>query len=161
MQNSSNKKLWIIIGAVIIVLLCVCCVAAILVWNFILKPSQSILSSSSMPSNYGVFLKEGQDFIELPEIELFDFPTPGDVGSVPATASSSPTIVYYQQNADLSNLVFYSVIGQDQIDYNAAPNNQGYIEITPSSKLGDGLYCLIQGNPTAASLPGWCFQVGE
>ena len=160
MQSNSNKKIFIIIGAVLIGVVCLCCVAAVLVWVLILKPSRT--STSQVPPYYGVFLKEENNFKDLVTLELVDYPTASDIGSAPQASSSSPVLAVYLQNADLmSYAVLYSVNDQNTVDYNVAPTGQGYLEVTPVGKLYDGLYCLIQGDPLASFIPAWCFQVGE
>jgi hypothetical protein len=52
---------------------------------------------------------------------------------------------------------------EDEIPYNVSPWNEEILQIIPSIALTDGVYCLYQGGPLAspASMPFWCFRIGD
>lgn len=132
--------------------------------------SQSPLPSqpqSLQPSHYGVFFENDGELIELQEQEIsFDIPVENQMGNVQTISASQPTIIIWRSNTNLDYLDFLKLnqyLGQSKnsIRYNATPKEDRVIEITPVSPLDNGIYCLIQGDPLAVTLPGWCFRIGE
>jgi len=116
------------------------------------------------PPYYGVFVKEDNQLTELTEQELFETPRIGEVKNIAQIQSTQPVLIIWQQNTQLDYLDFYK-LGQnksqrERIKYNAKPMDDGVYEITPTSPLSDGEYCIIQGDPLGMFLPGWCFRIG-
>lgn len=121
-------------------------------------------SEKIKPTHYGVFVKEGGKLIELTERELFETPLLGKVQDIDQIQSSKPEFIIWRQNTQLDYLDFYK-LGKSKkereiIKYNAKPGEDGVYEITPSSSLSDGEYCIVQGDPLGMFLPGWCFRIG-
>jgi hypothetical protein len=133
-----------------------------------LSPSSSQSPESSQdpkPSHYGVFFEKDGELIELQEQEIYDIPVENQMSNVQTFSDSRPTFIVWRSNTNLDYLEFLKLnqyLGQSKqsISYNATPKDDGIIEITPKSSLDGGVYCLIQGDPLAVFLSGWCFQVG-
>ena len=111
------------------------------------------------PPYYGGFLKKGGDYVEIPELELFDVPSVNELSDVPSSLDSQPLFVLWKPETRLDYLIFFSVKSQEEIRYTAEPKEDGIIEIRPADPLESGYYCFIQGDPLGVFLPGWCFQV--
>lgn len=126
----------------------------------------SFTDTSPKPSHYGVFFEQNGELIELQEQEIFDIPVEKQMGNAQTISDSQPTIIIWRSNTNLDYLEFLKLnefLGQSKnsVGYNATPKEDGIIEITPKSSLEDGVYCLIQGDPLAVFLSGWCFRIGN
>jgi hypothetical protein len=119
--------------------------------------------SQKKPPYFGAFLMKNGGFVELTELEIFDITTIADQVNLEITVDSQPVIVLWRPDTDLNSLEFYAInddINRSEIiEYHATPKEDGIIEIRPSTSLSPGKYCLIQGDPLAVFLPGWCFKV--
>ncbi len=111
------------------------------------------------PPHYGAFIKNRNDLIEIAQIDIVDIPDATSLQGIKIAPESQPTIVLWQQNTILDYLQFMSIATQEKLNYDAVPTEYGAFELKPVDVLAPGQYCYIQGNPTAAILPAWCFQV--
>lgn len=116
-------------------------------------------SENNLPPYYGAFLKQGSSLVELPELELFGAPKTYDVNQRKVTNDNQPIVLLWRPNTRLDYLVLYSVTEREEIRYNAIPKDEGILELYPAQALDSGIYCYVQGDPLAAFLPGWCFEV--
>lgn len=126
----------------------------------------SCLSTDTKPKppHFGVFFEQNGGLIELQEREIFTIPVEGEIGNAQTISDSQPIIIIWRSNTNLDYLEFYKLnqfLGQSKniVRFSATPEEDGVIKIIPVSPLENGIYCLIQGDPLAISLPGWCFQV--
>jgi hypothetical protein len=123
------------------------------------------LSANPKPPHYGVFFQQNGEWMELQEQEIFTIPVEREMSNSKAISDSQPSIVIWRTETNLDYLELYKLnqyLGQsDKVRYDATPLDDGIITITPSSPLEDGIYCLIQGDPLAILLSGWCFRVED
>jgi hypothetical protein len=123
-------------------------------------------SQNPKPTHYGVFYEKDGELIELQEQEIFDTPVEKQMGNIQTISDSQPSFIIWRSNTNLDYLEFLKLnqyLGESKqnVNYNAAPKDNGIIEIVPKSSLENGVYCLIQGDPLAATLSGWCFKLGS
>ncbi len=164
-KSKNNRILFISLGVAGVLLLC-CTVALILYFSGIFSNTPQLLTKDAKPPHFGVFVKQNSELIELQEREIFSITTEGEMANAEVISDSQPIIIVWRNETNLDYLEFVKLnqyLGQSKnsIRYNATPKEDGVIEITPASRLDDGIYCLIQGDPLAALKPGWCFRIGE
>jgi len=118
-------------------------------------------SSPKLP-NYGVFLVNGQSYVELKQYS--GQPDLNSIISELEITSSTPSfLVWYPQ----INLQYFLLVDPrypgSGIQYKVTPqdNKNQILEISPSRPLDEGIYCLYQGDPLGNpyTLPFWCFRV--
>ncbi len=115
--------------------------------------------SVQKPPHYGVYLQNGGKLVELDEKEFFGVPDTYELQNLVAVSDKKPTILVWRRETVLQYLQFFSIDRQEELYYNANPRENGVIEVQPKNSLSKGFYCLIQGNPIASGLSGWCFEV--
>jgi hypothetical protein len=164
----SGKTPFVIIG--VLMVLCVCLMCCVLAFVLLISTFSSQISfnmpfaSDVMPSYYGVFVRQGNSLIELPEGRAMSVPVESRAEEVEIINSSKPVIVIWKDNLSLEYLVIYKLgkkTGQQiEINYTATPKDGGIVEIAFSRELADGIYCLLFGDPFATFIPTYCFQIG-
>ena len=111
------------------------------------------------PPHYGAFLKDGGNFIELPELEVFGRITERDVAGAPVAPDSHPVVALWRQGTRLEYLMLYQINPFEELRYTADPKDDGVINLRPVDPLQPGYYCYYQGDPLGMGLPAWCFEV--
>ena len=163
-KSESNRKLYIILG-IVGGLFMICTICMVIVLLLISSKSKPISSKNLTPSHYGVFVIENNKLMELSERELFSLPVESEMTDAEQISSSKPTIIMWRDNINFDYLSFQKLgqylHQQTDVKYNVTPKDNGVFEITPNSSLKDGIYCLVQGDPLAVFLPGWCFRIGN
>jgi hypothetical protein len=125
---------------------------------FLIVSIASSLFADKKPPHYGAFLKQGNSLVELFEQELFGIPRAGSIENLEYTSNIQPVVLLWRPATRLDYLTLYSISERDQIRYTAAEKD-GIIELSPTQPLDPGIYCYVQGDPLAAFLPGWCFEI--
>jgi hypothetical protein len=110
------------------------------------------------PSYYGAFIRKGGNLIEITSMQVVGVPSPSDLDGIPVT-DSRPVIVLWEPDTNLQYLEFYSATSHEELKYTADSKKDGSIDLRPTDSLRPGRYCFIQGNPSAAFLRAWCFEV--
>jgi hypothetical protein len=120
-------------------------------------------SSSSAPKlpNYGVFLVEGDSFIELEQYS--GAPSPSVISRL-ATTSSTPSFFVWNPQINLQYFLLVNLNTPGRgIQYKTTPrDDKGEIlQLTTNAPLPDGIHCFVQGDPLGIpyTLPFWCFLV--
>ena len=119
----------------------------------------SALFGDKKPPYYGAFLQQGRSLVELSEDEFFGIPRASSFDQLQTTNDTMPVVHLWRPDTRLEYLTFYSITGRKEVRYNATSKDDGIVELRPAQALDPGIYCYIQGNPLAAFLPGWCFEV--
>jgi flagellar basal body-associated protein FliL len=162
-KSKSNKNLLIMLGVAGGLLLC-CVVILIVVFSTVFSKSMRSFTNDVKPSHYGIFVKENGSLLELTERQIFSLPIEREIDNSQVLTTSQPTILVWRDNTNLDYFKFYKLgqylQQQTDVKYNATPKENGVVEIVPVSPLDDGAYCLVQGDPLAAFLSGWCFRIG-
>ncbi|GEM_PF-1578871 len=161
-DGSKNNQRAIFI-LVIVGILILCCITVVVV-SAIFSRNLPTITKDDTPPHYGVFVKQNGDLIELTEIEIYHIPREADIENFETITDSRPIIIVWRDDTDLDYLMFYK-LGEyysqhTTLKYDVTPKDNSILEIVPSLELEDGIYCLVQGNPMAAFLPGWCFRIG-
>jgi hypothetical protein len=151
-------------GLIFLALIGLMCIISIGTSIFDDKPPSTNYSATpkhenNTPPYYGAFLKQGSSLVELPELELFGAPKTYDVNQREVIKDNQPIVLLWHPNTRLDYLVLYSVTGREEIRFNSTPKEGGILELRPAQALDSGIYCYVQGDPMAAFLPGWCFEV--
>lgn len=123
-------------------------------------------SESSTPElpNYGIFLIQGNSFVELKQYS--GKPSNSAIQSELETASPTPVfwVWYPQMNQQYFMLVNLERTGTG-IPYKITPKDtkKQILEIKPNDSLSNGEYCFVQGDPLGSpfSTPYWCFKIGD
>lgn len=116
---------------------------------------------SSKPPHLGVFLKEGNSYVEMAQFK--GGPSSTVAGGIPTAADPHPVIVMWYPEVNLDLLGMKPLGGGRQIRFDVKLIEEGVLEIRSIDPLNPGVYCLAQGNPLmpSALIPHWCFRVGE
>ena len=157
-ENSRNRSLFIILGIVIGIVI-ICCLMTLCAGAIYFTTRRSSSSTAQTPPHYGVFLVVGGKLVELDEDQFYGLPHTYDLGSLESISDKKPTILVWRRETQLQYLQFFLIDSRTELTYNATPRNDGVIELLPKKDLDQGTYCLIQGNPLASGLPGWCFKI--
>jgi tetratricopeptide (TPR) repeat protein len=155
-ETASHRTLYIILGTAAVLL--------VILFAVIFSKKTTSAGKNANPSHYGVFVRQNRTLVELQAREIFSIPVESEMENAQTINTSQPIIVIWQDNTNLEYLILYKlgqyISKQKEIHYNATPGENGIIEISPTIALVNGVYCLVQGNPLAISLPAWCFQIG-
>jgi hypothetical protein len=119
----------------------------------------SSMFGDKKPPYYGAFIQQGRSLVELPEDEFFGIPRASSFDQLQNTNDTMPVVLLWRPDTRLEYLTFYSITGRKEVRYNATSKDDDIVELRPAQALDPGIYCYIQGNPLAAFLPGWCFEV--
>lgn len=119
-----------------------------------------ITSCSSGPEHYGFFIREGRGLTEI--LETNQIPNVESFEHLQTFYDMEPEFILWQPIYDLNNLVFASLLTGEEMGFNAAPEEDNTLIITPKEGLRPGVYCMIQGDPLGApgTIPYWCFRFG-
>ena len=133
-------------------------ILALLVLYLIISVGSAFFGDKK-PPYYGAFLQQGRSLVELSEDEFFGIPRASSFDQLQTTNDSIPVVLLWRPDTRLEYLTFYSITGRKEVRYNATSKDDGIVELRPAQTLDPGIYCYIQGNPLAAFLLGWCFEV--
>lgn len=161
-DGGSVSKIKFPIFGIGIIGLILCCLLIVII--ILLLPNiTQLFGSNPKPNHYGVFFKTGNQLIELDEVEIFGIPTTGDITSSGTIAAPELVLLVWQDNLRTDYLELYQVGANrnqtEQLQFTVTPKNDGIIEISPKGQVSNGTYCLVQGDPLAAFLSGWCFDL--
>ena len=157
--NPEERRKLVIIIAIVAGAVILCCAAILCIGAIYLLTRGNSSASAPKPPHYGVFIQKGGKLVELDENQFFGLPDESELQNLVTVADKKPAILVWRRETVLQYLQFFSISDRDELSYDATPRENGVIEIQPKTNLSKGIYCLVQGNPLASGLPGWCFEI--